>query len=100
MRSAGQAVWSGARRLGAAHPGLSARLRLFVFLLLLIPLFAGLQRLVTDAEASADVRLAPREMPVLVPVERIVERVVERIIYQPVPTDEAPAAPPTPGPRP
>ena len=100
MRSANQAVRAGARRLGAAYPGLSARLRLFVLLLLLIPLFAGLQRLVTDAEASAEVRLAPREVPVLVPVERIVERVVERVIYQPVPAEETPEPPPTPGPRP
>jgi hypothetical protein len=100
MRSAGRAVSMGARRLATAYPGLSARLRLFVLLLLLIPLFAGLQRLVTDAEASSEVRFAPREVPVLVPVERIVERVVERVIYQPVPAEETPESPPTPAPRP
>jgi hypothetical protein len=100
MRSMGRAVCAGLQRLTAARPGLSARLRLFGLLLLLIPLFAGLQRLVSDAEASAEVRLVPRDVPVLVPVERIVERVVERIIYEPVPVDPTPEAPLAPAPRP
>jgi hypothetical protein len=100
MRNVGRAVWTGAKRLAALYPGLSARVRLFGLLILLIPLFAGLQRLVADAEASAEIRLTSREVPVLVPVERIVERVVERIIYQPVPADAAPSPPALPGPRP
>ena len=100
MREAGRAVRARVRRLDAARPGLAARLRLFGLLLLLIPLFVGLQRLVTDAEAAAEVRLAPGDLPVLVPVERIVERVVERVVYQPVPAEATPEPPASPGPRP
>lgn len=100
MLSAGGAVWSGVKRLTARRPGLAARLRLFGLLLLLIPLFAGLQHLVTDAEAATGVRFAPREVPVLVPVERIVERAVERVIYQPVPAEAAPEVPAPPAPKP
>jgi hypothetical protein len=100
MLNAGGAIRASARRLTATRPGLAARLRLFGLLLLLIPLFAGLQRLVTDAEAATEVRFVPREVPILVPVERIVERAVERIIYLPVPAEATPEPPAAPAPRP
>lgn len=100
VRRAGRAVRATVNRLGTTRPGLVAQLRLFALLVLLIPLFVGLQRLVTDAEAAAEVRLGPRETPVLVPVERIVERVIERVIYEPVPADGPPEPPAAPAPRP
>jgi hypothetical protein len=93
---AGQAVRARLARLIERRPGLGARLRLFGLLLLLVPLFAGLQLLVLDG-SPPDVRITSRDVPALVPVERIVERVVERIVYVPVPADE-PAGSVTPSP--
>jgi hypothetical protein len=91
-------------RLIAHRPGLVARLRLFGLLLLLVPLFAGLQALVLDGSPPSDARVTSRDAPILVPVERIVERVVEHIVYVPGPSDEgvegpppSPAAVPSPG---
>jgi hypothetical protein len=81
------------RRLATAHSGLALRLRLFGLLLLLIPLFAGLQRLVTDAVPQIEVQFISDDRPTPVPVERT----VERIIYVPVPADETPE-PSTPAP--
>jgi hypothetical protein len=100
MRDAGRAVLGQVSRLSTARPGLAARLRLFGLLLLLIPLFVGLQRLVADAGASVEVRVVPREVPVLVPVERTVERVIERVTYEAVPADGTPVTPSGPKPAP
>jgi hypothetical protein len=98
MRGAGRAVVARVRRLARRRPGLAARVRLFGLLLLLIPLFVGLQRLVADAGSSVELRIVPREVPVLVPVERTVERIIERVTYEPVPLEGTPEAPA--GPRP
>jgi hypothetical protein len=100
MRDAGRAVWARASRHSTARPWLAARIRLFGLLLLLIPLFAGLQRLVSDAGGSVEVRTVPREVPVLVPVERTVERVIERVTYEAVPADGTPEVPSEPKPIP
>jgi hypothetical protein len=72
----------------ARRPGLMARLRLFGLLVLLAPLFAGLQYVIGDGVARVEVRFVPQDVPVVVPVERIVEKVVERVIYVPVPVEE------------
>jgi hypothetical protein len=102
MPGAGRAVRARLARFAASHPGLAARLRLFGLLLLLLPLFAGLQRLILEAAPPAEVQVVARDVPILVPVERVVERVVEHIVYVPVPVpaDEPaePAEPSSPSP--
>jgi hypothetical protein len=80
-------------QLATDHPSLALRLRLFGLLLLLVPLFAGLQRLVTDAVPQVEVQFVSDDRPTPVPVERT----VERIIYVPVPAEETPE-PATPAP--
>jgi len=93
MLDRGQAVLARLSRFAATHPGLATQLRLFGLLLLLIPLFAGLQRLVSETAPRIEVQFISEDRPILAPVERT----VERIIYVPVPADETPQ-PVTPGP--
>jgi hypothetical protein len=99
MLDRGRAILTRLGRLAAARPGLAVRLRLFGLLLLLIPLFAGLERLVSDAAPRAGDQFSAEQAQTPVPVERT----VERIIYVPVPAEETPrpslAVPPlaTPG---
>jgi hypothetical protein len=103
MQDAGRAVRDRIGQLAAERPGLMARLRLFGLLVLLTPLFAGLQYAIGEAVPRVEVRFVPQDVPIVVPVERIVERVVERVIYVPVPADAIPAtatASPTPAPGP
>lgn len=84
-------AFSGVARLAETRPGLVARLRLFGLLVLLVPVFAGLQTLLEESVPRVEIRIVPRdvpvEVPVQVPVEVPVERVVERVIYVPVPAD-------------
>jgi hypothetical protein len=70
-------------------------LRLFGLLLLLVPLFAGLQLLIREGVSRVEIRFVSQDVPVLVPVERIVERVVERIVYVPVPPGDVSGLEPT-----
>jgi hypothetical protein len=99
MQDADRAMRARLGRLAEARPGLVARLQLFGLLLLLVPLFAGLQYVVGEGASRVEIRFVSQDVPVIVPVERIVERVVERIIYVPVPAEEVPDAGPT-GPTP
>jgi hypothetical protein len=85
-RAEGVAVQARMRRLVASRPGLVPRLQLFGLLVLLAPLFAGLQHLVADRPELAGAG-AGLDGPAA-PAERIVEHVVERIVYVPVPADE------------
>src|SRR5689334_15640854 len=77
-------------QLGAAHPGLMARARLFVLLGLLVPLFVGLHDLVREGVPRVEIRFISQDVPVpvSVPVEVPVERVVERIVYVPIDRSE------------
>ncbi|HZO27531.1 MAG TPA: hypothetical protein VFH48_16255 [Chloroflexota bacterium] len=70
-----------------------ARLRLFVLLALLVPLFAGLQFVVREGVPRVEVRLVAQDVQTTVPVEVPVERVVERVVY--VPVGSQAAVPPT-----
>ena len=77
---------------------LPARLRLFVLLAVLIPLFGGLQSLLSrEGAPRTEIRLVPQTVPVIVEVERPVERVAERIVYLPAPGPEESAPPPVSG---
>jgi hypothetical protein len=87
-RAEGVAVQARMRRLVTSRPGLVPRLQLFGLLVLLAPLFAGLQHLVANRPELAGAGLDGPASPVAAPAERIVERVVERIVYVPVPADE------------
>ena len=93
MQDANRAVRAWLGRLVATRPGLAARLRLFGLLVLLVPLFAGLQYLIRAGGPRVEIRFVAQDVPILVPVERIVERVVERIVYVPVPVEGVPEAP-------
>ena len=55
---------------------LTAQLRLFGLLTLLVPLFAGLQYVVREGVPRVEVRLVAQDAQTNVPVERVVERVV------------------------
>src|SRR5438309_277760 len=68
------------------RPDLIARLRLFGFLALLVPLFSVLHGLIEDGIPRVEIQLVPRIVPVERPIEVIVERIVERLVYIPVPT--------------
>jgi hypothetical protein len=101
MQDAGRAVRARLGQFAEARPGLMARLRLFGLLILLLPLFAGLQYMVGAGGSRVEVRFVSQDVPIFVPVERIVERVVERVIYVPVqseatPESQPPGATPTP----
>lgn len=102
MQDAGRSVRDRIGQFAAERPDLMARLRLFGLLILLAPMFAGLQYVIGGV-ARVEVRFVPQDVPIVVPVERIVEKVVERVIYVPVPVDETPpagTASPTPAPGP
>lgn len=85
--------WSPAQRRLPLVAG--ARLRFFVLLALLVPLFGGLHALLTAERApQVEVRFVPQAVPVIVevPVERVVEVPVERVVDATA-TPTAPAAP-------
>ena len=63
------------------HSKLTARLRLFGLLALLVPLFAGLQVIVHEGVPRVEVRLVAQDVQTTVPVQVPVERVVERVVY-------------------
>ena len=63
---------------------LTAHLRLFGLLALLVPLFLGLQYVVREGVPRVEVRLVSQDVQTTVPVEVPVERVVERVVYVPV----------------
>jgi hypothetical protein len=63
---------------------LTAHLRLFGLLALLVPLFVGLQYVVREGVPRVEVRLVAQDIQTTVPVEVPVERVVERVVYVPV----------------
>jgi hypothetical protein len=97
MQDAGRAMRARLGQSAAARPGLVARMRFFGLLILIVPLFAGLQHLLSERFARVEVQLVSQDVPIFVPVERVVERVVERIVYVPVPYDATPEpASPTP----
>jgi hypothetical protein len=97
MRDAGRAMRARLGQFAAARPGLVARLRLFGLLILIVPLFAGLQYMIGERFARVEVQFVSQDVPIFVPVERVVERDVERIVYVPVPYDATPEpASPTP----
>lgn len=104
MQDASRAVRARLGQLALARPALMARVRLFALLILLMPLFAGLQHLVQEGVPRVEIRFVSQDVPILVPVERVVERIVERIIYVPVEQDVEPepgalqTITPTPGP--
>jgi hypothetical protein len=99
MPAASRAAISRVARLAETRPGLVARLRLFGLLILLVPLFGGLQALLEEGVPRVEIRIVPRDVPVTipveVPVEVPVERVVERVVYVPVAADQVGAAPAT-----
>jgi hypothetical protein len=74
-------------------------MQLFGLLVLLVPLFAGLQYLIGEGVSRVEIRIVSQDVPVIVPVERIVERIIERVIYVPVPADGTPETAPS-GPTP
>ena len=86
MQDASRAVRARLDHLASAHPDLVARVQLFGLLILLVPLFAGLQHITREGIPRVEVRFVPHDVPVMVPVERI----VERIIYVPVPEGAQP----------
>lgn len=81
-------------RLPMDSSTLTANLRLFGLLALLVPLFAGLQYVVREGVPRVEVRLVPQDVPTSV----LVERVVERVVYVPVGSEAA--VPPTERPEP
>jgi hypothetical protein len=81
-----RAIQTQLSRLAAGRPGVAIRLRLFGLLLLLIPLFAGLERLVSDTAPRNGEQFSAEPAQTPVPVERT----VERIIYVPVSAEETP----------
>lgn len=83
MQHASQVVRARFGRLAAARPAWMARARLYFLLLLLLPLFAGLQYLVQEGVPRVEIRFVSEDVPVVVPVERVVDRVVERVVYVP-----------------
>ena len=70
------------------RPGLTPQMQFFGLLILLAPLFAGLQHLVGERASTVGVPGLSQSATVTAPPERIVERVVERIVYVTVPADE------------
>ena len=72
-------------RLAQARPAQLARIRLFVFLGLLAPLFVVLQAVVGDGRPRIEFRFVPRDVPAEVPVDVVIERIVNRVVYAPVP---------------
>jgi len=81
MQAASRAVHAARQWLRVARPTMMARVRLFTLLLLLAPLFAGLQYLMQEGVPRVEIRFVSEDVPVVIPVERIVERIVERVIY-------------------
>ena len=83
------------RGLPDLAPEQLARLQLFAYLALLIPLFGILHSLTRESPSRTEVRLVPETVPFIVEVPKPVERVVERIVYvpetQPVESTETPA---------
>src|SRR5712691_7482144 len=67
------------------RPGLTARLRLFSLLTLLVAVFTGLQMVISEGVPKIELRFVPRDVPVEVPVQVFVERIIERVVYVPVP---------------
>ena len=64
------------KRLHMDYSKLTAHLRLFGLLALLVPIFAGLQYIVREGVPRVEVRLVAQDAQTTVPVERVVERVV------------------------
>ena len=73
------------KRLHMDSSKLTANLRLFGLLALLVPIFAGLQYIVREGVPRVEVRLVAQDAQTTVPVERVVERVV----YVPVGAETA-----------
>lgn len=58
-----------------------AKIRLFILLGMLVPLFGCLQAIAGGGVPQIEVRIVQRDMPVEVPVEVVVERVVDRFVF-------------------
>ncbi|MCC7371499.1 MAG: hypothetical protein IT306_23975 [Chloroflexi bacterium] len=78
-------------RLRGERQARFARVRFFVLLGLLLPLFSALQTLADSGVPQVEIRVVQRDVPVEVPVEVVVERIVDRFVLVPMPRTGAQA---------